>query len=37
MREREGKRENLVMVTINAAIFFASIWDQGGISAGSGS
>lgn len=32
-----NKRENLVMVTINAATFFASIWAGGGISAGSDS
>lgn len=37
LRKRGKKRENLVMVTLNAAAFLASIWDPGGISAGSGS
>lgn len=31
------ERENLVMVTLNAAAFLASIWDPGGISAENGS
>lgn len=37
LRKCGKKREYLVMVTLNAAAFLASIWDPGGISAGSGS